>query len=547
MINSIIIRNFLLIENLSLDFYKGFSVLTGETGAGKSIFLKSILFCLSAGKFGSEVIRPGADSASVSIILDHNDRLNAFLLEKIGVEFDGEIIIKRVQQQNNRKKFFINDEIVTADLIFEFSKFLLEFHGQNLHNYLADPASHMEILDKFAENLELRSKISEKFAQINKVKNEIAEISKERKIIDNEISYLKHIVAELQNLNIQDGEEAKLLDIKIKLQSENKKREAISSIAKKFDECNLDQISLNIQKTILKSNLYSFENISTHLEKAMIEFEEAKLFLSNIMADEDDVTMDIDEIEERIFSLRDASRKHNKQISELPDFLKESEAQLAYLESRIINYGNLEAQIKLLEVEYQESALELRLMRQAKARELEKQINAELEFLKMEDAKFFVEIADASPGSKGMDKITFSAVTNKGMKSGSIDKIASGGELARFMLAVRVCLFDSDFNGLIIFDEIDTGLGGQVASKIGKRLSELGKVNQVLVISHQPQVASLADHHYKISKISDGNETLSKIEKISNEARENEIARMISADEITDAAVAAARELLCQA
>jgi DNA repair protein RecN (Recombination protein N) len=544
MINSIIIRNFLLIDNLELDFYKGFSVLTGETGAGKSIFLKSILFCLSGAKFGSEIIKPGSDSASVSIMIDQDDSIRQFLLEKMDVEFDGEIIIKRIQQQNNRKKFFVNDEIVTADLVFELSKLLLEFHGQNLHNYLADPSSHMEILDKFAQNFDLRTKISEKFTQIGKLKSEIAEIDKERRIIDQEISYLKHIVAELQDLNIEEGEESTLLDIKIKLQSESKKRDSISSIVKKIDECNLDQISLNIQKMILKSNLHSFENISAHLEKAVIEFEEAKLVLSNIIADEEEMIMDIDEIEERIFSLRDASRKHNKQISELPNFLKESEEKLAYLESRIVNYGNLEAQVKILEQEYQSDAMKLRSLRKEKALELEKQINSELEFLKMEDAKFFVEITDANNSSKGADKITFSAVTNKGMKSGSIDKIASGGELARFMLAVRVCLFDEDFKGLIIFDEIDTGLGGQVASKIGKRLSELGKINQVLVISHQPQVAALADYHYKIAKVSTEKETISKIIKISDLAREQEVARMISADKITDAAVAAARELL---
>ena len=544
MLSSIIIRNFLLIENLELDFYKGFSVLTGETGAGKSIFLKAILFCLSAGKFGSEVIRPGFDHATVSIIIDSNDEVKAFLLQKMDISFDGEIIIKRVQQQNNRKKFFINNEIVTSDIVFELSKFLLEFHGQNLHNYLADPSSHIKILDKFIGAAILRSKVFEKFTQIGKLKSEIAEIDKERRIIDQEISYLEHIVLELKNLNIEEGEESRLMDLKIKLQSENKKRETISSIVKKIDECNLDQISLNVQKTIIKTNLHAFEPISIHLEKALIEFEEAKLFLSNLIAEEDDLIMDIDQVEERIFSLRDASRKHNKQISELLSFFKESEERLEYLESRIVNYGNLEAKLKLLEAEYQADALELRHLRKAKAQELETQINSELEFLKMEDAKFFVEFSDANNGSSGIDKVSFSALTNKGMKAGSIDKIASGGELARFMLAVRVCLFDVDFKGLMIFDEIDTGLGGQVASKIGKRLVELGKRNQVLVISHQPQVASLADHHYKIQKISYANETISNIEKIFDEIRVEEIARMISADKITDASIAAAKELL---
>ena len=546
MINSIIIRNFLLIENLELDFYEGFSVLTGETGAGKSIFLKAILFCLSASKFGSEVIRPGAENASVSLIIDQDDEIKAFLLEKIGETFDGEIIIKRIQQQNNRKKFFINNEIVTGDLVFELSKFLLEFHGQNLHNYLSDAASHIEILDKFAASHSLRSRVSEKFLQISKLKSEIENVDKERRIIDHEISYLKHIVLELQNLNLQEGEEERLLDLKIKLQSENKKRDIITSIVKKIDECNLDQISLNVQKIILKSNLHAFANISMHLEKSIIEFEEAKVNLSNLIAEEEDIIIDIDQIEERLFSLKDASRKHDKKISELLTFLKESENKLEYLESRIVNYGNLELQIKALELEYQKDASELSDLRKEKAKSLEKQINSELASLKMENAEFFVEITDAHNSSKGLDKVNFSAITNKGMKSGPIDKIASGGELARFMLAIRVCLFDADFKGFIVFDEIDTGLGGQVASKIGKRLAKLGKINQVLVISHQPQVASLADHHYHIKKIASADYTLSNIEKISGEIREYEIARMISADEITDAAIAAARELLME-
>ena len=256
--------------------------------------------------------------------------------------------------------------------------------------------------------------------------------------------------------------------------------------------------------------------------------------------------MTLDQVEERLFALKDASRKHNKSISELPNFLSSAKEQLEKHQKISLDHSHLEKNIIQAELEYNKYAQSLSLIRKSKAQELVEKINSELTFLMMPDAQFFIEVNDALPSHSGINKISFMAKTNQGMKSGAIDKIASGGELSRFMLAVRVSLFDPNFKGLIIFDEIDTGLGGQVAARIGQRLATLGKINQVLVISHQPQVAALADNHYQVKKTVIAQQTRSVISKITTIERKKEIASMLSSGRITDISLAAAEELISE-
>lgn len=543
MLTHVSIRNFLLIRNADIDFSSGFSVLTGDTGAGKSMFLKSIIFCLG-GRFNSEVISLGADAATVTLAFRVNESIKDLLNNDYGIFFEEDLLVKRVHYANNRKKFFINGELVNQDIILKISAYLLEFHGQNMHNYLSDQSVHIDILDQFSHNSLILSQLKSLYHEINDVKSQINDIYEKKKFAESEIDYLEHIIKELEQIDVKEGEESALANKRIELQSQERERVVIKSISDKLNSNLLLQEIMSMQKLMSKSSHQSIIRCSSHLDQALIEIEEAIAAFNDICFFEDD-ELTLDEVEDRLFAIRNIARKHGKSADDLMNFLSSSKEKLSYLKNLAYSHDNLLIKLENLEKEFLVKSQEISEKRKNNAKILADKINAELSYLEMKDASFDINISRLEAYNvKGFDRVSFTARTNKGMNDGMISKIASGGELSRFMLAVRASLLEHDFSGLIIFDEIDTGLGGKVASSIGKRLRMLGEVNQVLVISHQPQVAALANNHYRIFKTEVNDITVSDIKLLDKNARKFEIARMLSADEITDAAISTALELI---
>lgn len=547
MLQSLSVRNFILIDELDLEFEQGLCVITGETGAGKSILLDAILFCLGS-KCGSEIIKNGRESASVTAVFSSSDII-IHLLEIIGIECDDTLVIKRIQLLGNRKKILINDQIVTQKTLDQVSDYLFELHGQNNHTILLNPSAHIDILDNYGNLLNLRSSVSNCFKKWNSIRRELAEISKEKDNIEKEIDYLGFVVAELSKIDIKDGEEEELTILRRNLQNHDKELQLIREVIVQLETPELDQ-SINKALRILNrnaTNTDNFTSISKSLDDAYTNLEEARRGLESLTRNFDKGKHNLDEVEERLFKIKELARKYAVRSDELPKFLHDSANQLTELKEKITNSSKLDSDLINARQEYFALAQILSKDRIATSLKLQSIVETELASLKMERAVFKVQIEnvqDVNPMETGIDKVRFVASTNPGMPLSPIDKIASGGELSRFMLALKTSLFDKTTTNTIIFDEVDTGIGGVVADSVGERLKKLSQAAQVIVITHQPQVAGKADQHILVKKIQSDSNTKVHVHKLSREERIKELARMISGKLITEITLKAAKELL---
>lgn len=561
MLQSLSVRNFILIDALEVEFEKGLCVITGETGAGKSILLDAILFSLG-NKFSDNVVKEGSDSCSVTATFTLNDHLKK-ILEQFNIEHDGELFIKRVQKLGNRKKFLINDQIVTQNSVQQIAVYLFELHGQNNHTALLSPTTHLNILDEYGELLELRAELTKCYHVLQENIIETNKINQDKETINKEIDCLTFTIEELTNLNVHEGEEEKLISIRHDLQNQEKELTTTHTILGYLENPELSNLISNARRLISR-NLSQNEkllSISADLEDCYNSLEEAQVKLQNIINTFEENEYNIEDIEERLFLLRAKARKYNITCETIPQFLEESKQQLAILQNKIKNVENLDTNRIEKYKEYLELAILLSNKRSTSAKKLEIAIQKELEQLKMENATFRVEIGRKdiiclnemnqnihsdllNIYPRGIDDVRFTASTNPGMKLAPIDKIASGGELSRFMLAIKTCLFNKLLTDTIIFDEIDTGIGGIVADKIGDRLKKLSLLSQVIVITHQPQVAGKANQHILVTKTQENQHTKITIKNLDILEREYEIARMLSGKLITDTTLKAAKELL---
>lgn len=538
-------KNFILIDQLDLDFASGMHVITGETGAGKSILLDAILFCLGY-KFDVDVIKSGSESCIVSIEAKISFSLKS-LLEENAIDHDDTVIIKRQQTTSNKKKFFINDQIVTQKLVEQAAGHLLEIHGQNTNSALLDPSSHLKIIDSYGELDPLRENVSTKYKTWQALSRELEEIKNQRNIIDHEIDYLQFIVEELSSMSIKPNEEEELAELRGKLQRQERDSGAIQGILANLTDPDIQSQISQTQKIIYRQiKDDSFADILANLEQASVHIAEAASSLESKLSGDNEYG-DLESTEERLFAIRALARKHNVLAPELPQFLSESKTKLAALTGRIQQQSNLEHDIKSAEDEYKILATELSTQRKVAALALENRVASELAPLKMGGSILKVEFVDrviTEATTTGLDQIRFIASNNPGTPLAPIDKIASGGELSRFMLAMKVALFDKFTKPTIIFDEIDTGIGGVVADAVGARMKDLSLAAQVIAITHQPQVAGKADRHILVSKTQHEKHTLSYAKMLSEAERLEEIARMISGQEITEVSREAAKELL---
>ncbi|ADE29692.1 DNA repair protein RecN [Rickettsia prowazekii str. GvV257] len=544
MFYSLSVKNFILIDELEIEFSKGLCVITGETGAGKSILLDAILFCLGY-KTSNNIIKHGKDYTVVNIIFSLNEKIKKFLIQNF-IEPEELLLVKCLQKAEGRKSFFINNQIVTKTLIKQLANYLFELHGQNNNITLLEASTQRDILDSYGDLLEFRVKLAKCYQIWQNTRKEIEEITVKQNVIEQEIDYLNFVTEELTKLNIQIGEEETLTNIRQDLQNKNKDLQLIRDIIAQINNPEIN-ISINRAEKLLARQRDNdrFKAIATSLEEAYNNLEVARQELSNLLDSFTYEEYNLEETEERLFLIKAISRKYNVPANELGIFLDKSLEKLVILKNKIANSHKLQAQEVLLQEQYYKLANDLSARRLIAAKHLEESLNQELKQLKMEKANFKIEIKTAiDPTASGNDDIVFKASTNPGMKAEEINKIASGGELSRFMLALKTSLFDKMIKPSIIFDEIDVGIGGEAADKVGDRLKKLSSVTQVIVITHQPQVAGKADLHIKIEKTQLEQETKIKVKALNLAERQRELARMISGKTITDASLKVAKELL---
>lgn len=547
MLRGLDISNMLIIDRLELAFQPGLNVLTGETGAGKSILLDSLGFVLGW-RGRADLVRQGADQGEVTAWFDLGEDHPAHaVLEEAGLPGGAELILRRINASDGRKTAWVNDRRCSGEVLRALSETLVELHGQHDDRGLLDPKGHRAILDDFAKTSGLRDKVRQAWSALAAARKAAAKAAQERDAIAAEEEFLRHAVAELDKLNPQEGEEA-LLDVRRRsMQGAEKIRADVVNA--------YEMLGQGGAETQLGDALRWLDGVADRADgtleapmaawsRAMVELDEA---MEGVVAAIDTMSfnpLELEETEERLFAIRGLARKHDVQPDDLAGFADTLRGKLNALDAGEAAQAELEKAVRDAQSAYDASADALSAARSKAAGKLDKAVGAELAPLKMERAVFQTQITPEAAGPEGRDAVSFTVATNPGAPAGPLGKIASGGELSRFLLALKVVLTKGQSGLTMIFDEIDRGVGGATADAVGRRLAALSQGGQVLVVTHSPQVAALGAHHWRVSKAVSKGMTLSTVTPLSDGERVDEVARMLSGDTITEAARAAARVLL---
>lgn len=551
MLKSLSIRNVVLIDKLDLDFRNGFSVLSGETGAGKSILLDSVGLLLGK-RAEIGMIRSGCDKLSVCgsfEIVDKKGELAALCAE-YDLDFDNEIIIKRTLNQDGKGKIFFNDQPITQKLLKEIGGYLVEIHGQFDNQGLLNPATHLSVLDNYGNYPDKIAAMKNAFGVYKKAKSERAAAEEKIRQAKNEEENLRHWVDEFQKIKPQANEQEELEQKRQQMMNAEKILENLDAAYKAMSQGGVQSSLRQAQAAIARVNSLlkgKFDNIYDLLDTALVNADEAS---EEIEAASNEVSLnqnELDAVEERLFSLKALARKHNSTVEELPQVWAQMEEDLQNLASGEENIENLRKLETAAYNDYVKKATEVSQARLATALKLDAKIQAELPDLKMDKARFMTQVSDKPENlwnENGRDEVCFMVSTNPNTPYGSLSKIASGGELARFMLALKVNLAQSSQVETMIFDEVDTGIGGATAQAVGEKLAKLGEKVQVLVVTHSPQVAAQSKYHYKVEKTTMDNVTTTTLRELSINEKTEEVARMLSGEQITNEARAAAKVLI---
>jgi DNA repair protein RecN (Recombination protein N) len=547
MLRGLDIRDMLIIDRLELAFQPGLNVLTGETGAGKSILLDSLGFVLGW-RGRAELVRQGAEQGEVTAWFDlSTDHPARAILRDAGLEVEDELILRRINTRDGRKTAWVNDRRVSGDVLRALSDTLVELHGQHDDRGLLNPRGHRQMLDAFAGAEGELATTQAAWRALSAARKALA--AAEAKVAETraEEDYLRHAVAELDALSPEAGEEATLDAQRRLMQSAEKIRTDIvrahEALGLQGAEGLVNDASRWLQGAADKAE-GQLDPALTAIEAMMLSLDDAQRAIETCL---DALTFDpfaLEQAEERLFAIRGLARKHDVLPDDLRGFADDLRGRLAVLDGSSGDLQTLAAQVQGAQAAYDAAAANLRAKRQGAARKLDLAMAAELAPLKMERAVFTTEITDADSGPDGGDAVAFTVATNPGAPTGPINKIASGGELSRFLLALKVCLTQEADGLTMIFDEIDRGVGGATADAVGRRLAELAQGGQVLVVTHSPQVAALGGHHWRVEKHQRADATLSTVVRLDAAARIDEIARMLSGDTVTDAAREAAKALI---
>lgn len=545
------IQNVLLIENLNLNFSDGLSALTGETGAGKSILLDSLSLALG-GRSSSGLVRQGADQGVITAVFDLNTKHAAFpILKEQGVEVDGDLILKRIVTADGKSKAFINDQPISIGLLKSVGDTLVEIQGQFEQHGLMDSSTHIDLLDAFAGLQDKKLSVQTAYDAWREAERALNQAETDLAQQKQNEDFLRHCVDELQKMAPQPGEEQELADKRSRLQNQEKILGALTETYELLTADTGAEQSVNRSiRTLSRITAHAGEKgqrIHTQLEQGFTLLQEASYELQSLITELSEGDQNIDQIEERLFALRALARKHQITVDELAAFLDDLKSKLSLLDRSEDHLKALRKNAAETKEKYHQLAIALSDDRKKAAVKLDKAVMAELAPLKLEKATFKTVLVQRELtrwARDGIDAVEFMISTNPGTPLAPLAKSASGGELSRFLLALKVILSKVDPVPTLVFDEVDSGVGGAVAEAVGDRLSKLGDNLQVLVVTHSPQVAAKADAHLKVEKQSSKNQTITSVTPLDAKARQEEIARMLSGATVTDEARAQATRLM---
>ena len=550
------IRDIVLIDRLDIEFSEGLCVLTGETGAGKSIILDSLGLATGA-RADRSFVRQGQDKGSVVAEFEAPNGV------PLGEEFEdleldaGEnIILKRVVTKDGRTRAYVNDQPVAVSTLSKIGEALLEIHGQHGDRHLMDTAAHRSLLDSFGGLHKEVASVNAAYDSWNAAQRALRDHEKQVEELEKERDYLLHARDELEALDPQPDEEPDLAERRsFMMQAESVHDEVTEVQNKLVSENGIERELYRVLRQLAGIQIQGTDRLEEaikKLETASTDIADATQIIDGLVRDLEFNPMDLEATEERLFALRAASRKHNVTVDALPKLLQDMTEKIDTLNSDEAKLGDLKVQVAECEKSYREVCSKLTKKRTTAAKKLDREIKKELPPLKLEKALFetkFMPLAHDGPSRFGAEAIEFHAATNPNTPMGAIGKVASGGELARFALALKVVLQKANDQKTLIFDEVDQGIGGAVADAVGERLQSLSDNGQVLVITHSPQVAARANHHWRIRKAGSSkkvDQVLTRIEGLDDKERREEIARMLAGAKVTDEARAAADQLLRQ-
>ncbi|MFM7445796.1 MAG: DNA repair protein RecN [Tabrizicola sp.] len=545
MLRSLDIRDVLIIDRLSLELGPGLNVLTGETGAGKSILLDALGFVLGW-RGRAELVRQGAAQGEVTAVFDlatgHAARA---VLAEAGIEAEGELILRRVNMADGRKTAFVNDRRVSGEVLRDLSDTLVELHGQHDDRGLLNPRGHRALLDAFA-GLDL-SGLRAAWAAQREARSALTEAEGALARAAAEEEFLRHAVAELDKLDPEPGEDEALDARRRLMQGAGRIREDVAKALMALSDEGAEGRMRDALRWLDGAAEKAEGRLDVPMEalnRALIELGEAADGVERALEALDFDPSELERVEERLFAIRALARKHGVLADDLGGFAEGLRARLAAIDGGAAGIARLAKALAEAESAYAAEAARVTAARVKAAKKLDAAMAAELAPLKMERAVFATEVTAGEPGPEGVDAVTFTVATNPGAPSGPLNRIASGGELSRFLLALKVCLTGDSPGLTLIFDEIDRGVGGATADAVGRRLKALAQGAQVLVVTHSPQVAAFGARHWRVEKRVAKGQTLSTVTGLGAEERVEEIARMLAGDTVTEAARAAARALL---
>jgi DNA repair protein RecN (Recombination protein N) len=560
MLTALSIRDVVLIDRLDLSFGSGLTVLTGETGAGKSILLDSLGLAIGM-RAEAGLVRAGCDQASVAacFMLSPGHPALALLAEQ-GLEGDDEIVLRRIVTKDGRSRAFVNDQPAGVALLRRVGALLVEVQGQHEQMGLADPASHAMFLDLFGVPADLRETVTAAWGAWRQAvfRLNAAHVAIESARRDEE--WLRHAMGELATLAPRPDEEDQLVADRQRLQQNERQAEAIAAAIAELTPrdrrgaagpASVLRAASRLLQKLIPAHLADQSNPAqmalAALERAEEALAEADTILHRLAADADADPRLLEQTEERLFALRAAGRKHGIAVVELPGLLDQLRERLSHLESGEAALIELDRVARETRDNYVATAGALTDARRAAAARLAGAVMVELPPLRLDKARFYVEVTDVPEsgwGANGSDQVRFLIATNPGQEPGPLAKIASGGELSRLMLAVKVVLSAGSAVPTLIFDEVDSGIGGATAASVGERLTRVAEAVQVLVVTHSPQVAARGVAHFLVSKAAKGARTATTVEPLTRRGRREEIARMLAGETVTAAARAAAEDLL---
>jgi len=550
MLTRLSIRDIVLIDRLDIDFAAGLSVLTGETGAGKSILLDAFALALGA-RGDANLVRAGAEQGQVTAAFDvPADHPAHALLAANELPAEDQLIMRRVQLADGHTRAFVNDQPVGVQVLRSLGGALVEIHGQHDERALVDAATHRALLDAFGGLDERVAEVGRLWQARRQTEAAVAAHRREVERAQREAEFLRHAVAELAKLAPEAGEETALAERRTVMMQGEKvaadlrdARDAVAGSASPIPALAAAVRRLERRQgqapALIAPAVKAFDVALTALDEARTDLERA-------LAAADHDPAELERIEERLFALRAAGRKYNVPVDDLAALGARYAGDLDLIDAGAARLAQLIEAAREAHARFAAAAAMLAQVRRKVATRLDKAVNAELVPLRLERARFSVNIETVEPGPAGIDRIEFWVQTNPGTRPGPLMKIASGGELARFLLALKVVLAGRGSAPTLVFDEIDTGVGGAVADAIGLRLARLGERVQALAVTHAPQVAARAQHHYLITKdaLDKGKRVATRVSELPSERRREEIARMLAGAEITAEARAAAERLM---